>query len=640
MFRKVTFLLMILTITFTGFSFAQKKIIILPLGDSITSGQTGSSEGSGYRRILHILLTAHNYNVKFVGSSPIGKDDFDNQFDGKGGWHAYNPDSTNDIAKNIIGWLNKLPQENKPEYILLHIGTNDIQNGDNADSVISDVHKILDNIDKWEKDNSKSITVILAKIINRNDSLTSSEKSQITSEYNDKLDQLLSERSQDKIILIDMENGTGFDYRIDTSKPFDSGDLVDNLHPNDNGYQKIAFKWYSTLKDILPVENNPVLNLLSPGNNTVHNGSVNLIWSADPAAEKYRVQVSLDSLFTNTLFYDSKTANQNIYSTELTINNLPEKSILYWRVISLDSVNATTWRNLNYSIIGEFKTDPNVISPVTLSSPANNIAKADTFITFEWLPEENSVTYELQISTNSNFTNFFKKITGITNTNETVTGFNFGTQYYWRVISYNAANESATSLTRKFVTKFDPPANFLAVAKVAGKVDLSWDDKLNNENGFIIERKVEGGTYSKIAQLAANITTYEDKNVSDSTSYLYRIKVFNSIAESNFSGDVKVTTLTGIASRNEIPEKFELFQNYPNPFNPSTSIKFSIPDERKVRLTIYNSIGKEIAILTDEFMSAGVYEYKFDGNSLSSGIYFYKLEIGNFIEVKKMMLVK
>ncbi|HLT25044.1 MAG TPA: T9SS type A sorting domain-containing protein [Ignavibacteria bacterium] len=91
----------------------------------------------------------------------------------------------------------------------------------------------------------------------------------------------------------------------------------------------------------------------------------------------------------------------------------------------------------------------------------------------------------------------------------------------------------------------------------------------------------------------------------------------------------------------EIPESFTLEQNYPNPFNPSTKIRFSIPKSTGlVKLSIYDIAGKEVARLVNEELQAGVYEYDFNGDNLSSGMYFYRLETRDFFETRKMVLVK
>jgi hypothetical protein len=83
-----------------------------------------------------------------------------------------------------------------------------------------------------------------------------------------------------------------------------------------------------------------------------------------------------------------------------------------------------------------------------------------------------------------------------------------------------------------------------------------------------------------------------------------------------------------------------LFQNYPNPFNPSTTIKYSIQTSEYVTLKVYDVLGNEVATLANEEKPAGSYEVKFDASHLSSGIYFYELKAGSFIETRKMLLLK
>ncbi len=104
---------------------------------------------------------------------------------------------------------------------------------------------------------------------------------------------------------------------------------------------------------------------------------------------------------------------------------------------------------------------------------------------------------------------------------------------------------------------------------------------------------------------------------------------------------VKYSSVTGInPTTNETADKFELKQNYPNPFNPGTKISFKIADIGNVSLMVYDINGKEVEILINKQMLPGNYEVAFDASELSSGIYFYELASGEFIQTKKMLLVK
>ncbi|HZW38653.1 MAG TPA: T9SS type A sorting domain-containing protein [Ignavibacteriaceae bacterium] len=91
---------------------------------------------------------------------------------------------------------------------------------------------------------------------------------------------------------------------------------------------------------------------------------------------------------------------------------------------------------------------------------------------------------------------------------------------------------------------------------------------------------------------------------------------------------------------NILPNKFFISQNYPNPFNPSTRIKYDVPKKGFISIKVYNILGKDIAQLVNEEKNAGAYVVEFDGSRLSSGIYFYQIQAGEFIETKKMVLMK
>ncbi len=91
---------------------------------------------------------------------------------------------------------------------------------------------------------------------------------------------------------------------------------------------------------------------------------------------------------------------------------------------------------------------------------------------------------------------------------------------------------------------------------------------------------------------------------------------------------------------NEIPTKFELKQNYPNPFNPTTNIRFDIAKTTDVKLVVYNSLGEEVQVISEGVKAPGRYELKFDASKLASGVYFYRLFAGSYIETKKMMVIK
>jgi hypothetical protein len=109
-----------------------------------------------------------------------------------------------------------------------------------------------------------------------------------------------------------------------------------------------------------------------------------------------------------------------------------------------------------------------------------------------------------------------------------------------------------------------------------------------------------------------------------------------------------VSVITGINEMQQgLPTRFALEQNYPNPFNPSTTIAYSIPGRREnavgsmeAKLVVYDILGREVAVLVNERRAPGNYEVSFDGGTVASGVYFYRLQVGSFVQTRKMTLVR
>lgn len=87
-------------------------------------------------------------------------------------------------------------------------------------------------------------------------------------------------------------------------------------------------------------------------------------------------------------------------------------------------------------------------------------------------------------------------------------------------------------------------------------------------------------------------------------------------------------------------EGFALFQNYPNPFNPATTIRYGLPNRSHVLLTVYTTLGQQVAVLQNEEQEAGYYEVRFDGSGLSSGVYFYRIEAGSYVQTRTLMVLR
>ncbi|MBK8946646.1 MAG: T9SS type A sorting domain-containing protein [Ignavibacteriae bacterium] len=146
-----------------------------------------------------------------------------------------------------------------------------------------------------------------------------------------------------------------------------------------------------------------------------------------------------------------------------------------------------------------------------------------------------------------------------------------------------------------------------------------------NENNLLVNRRAEmfsGGNWGLVD---------ESLLIKDSLATEY-----------NFIGGEIILHYSTIMVNIEkdIVKEYKLFQNYPNPFNPTTTIKYSIPKQEQVTIKIYDILGKEIKTLVNEIKSRGNYQVDFDASSLASGIYFYRLQVNKFSDIKKLLLVK
>lgn len=239
-----------------------QTIRIMPLGNSITYDDNMSDKNNprpagqrpGYRLKLYNLLTDAGYDFDFVGSENSGGDYFDDS------QNAGFPGIKDHQLAYLIntGYNQEKSRQEAPgpyllyypaDIILLHIGTNDL------DTDPGDVEDILDNIRSYDSD----VLILLARIINRNpyDSQTTT--------FNNNVETMVNNRGDDRIIMVDMENGAGINY---------STDMNDYLHPNPQGYEKMGAKWFEALENINP--NAPQVDI--PNQTVNEGGSFNSIY--------------------------------------------------------------------------------------------------------------------------------------------------------------------------------------------------------------------------------------------------------------------------------------------------------------------------------------------------------------------------
>ncbi len=221
-------------------------------------------------------------------------------------------------------------------------------------------------------------------------------------------------------------------------------------------------------------------------------------------------------------------------------------------------------------------------------------------------------------------------------------GFYYTSSTGWQ--SIGSANLMITSYVSDTTTTVTPVelVGFSGAVK-GNNVLLTWKTATEtNNHGFEVQRSMDRKTFSDVGFVQGSGTTTEEHSYSYSDNpqgekIYYRLKQIDLNGGYTYSNIIEVDNL--------IPTEYSLSQNYPNPFNPSTVIKYQLPKSSNVTLEIYDLLGQRVCTLVNENQEAGKYNITWNGknnfgNQVSSGIYIYRIKAGNFIAVKKMMLLK
>ena len=175
---------------------------------------------------------------------------------------------------------------------------------------------------------------------------------------------------------------------------------------------------------------------------------------------------------------------------------------------------------------------------------------------------------------------------------------------------------------------------------INSQVIITWETATEIMNyGFDLERSVNSNGWNKIAFIPGNGNSnspkyynYTDTDLKSAGVFKYRLKQIDTDGSYDYSNEISVNV--------NKPDKFLLEQNYPNPFNPNTRIFYSIPAKAFVIINIYDVLGNEVATLINEEKNEGRYEVLFNANGISSGIYYYRMQANEFVDVKKMIILK
>jgi len=225
---------------------------------------------------------------------------------------------------------------------------------------------------------------------------------------------------------------------------------------------------------------------------------------------------------------------------------------------------------------------------------------------------------------------------------------------------YRFAHYMPSELFAKFPTTFNPPSSSFSqwITVYDTTYNLNWQVQTTDQYNTIVDVGIDGygtlklpGTELECLRMKRAYSWFQYKEFFYLTKEGILLVVQNVPDSAPDTGFVfadysllSADTITSVHYYQTTPSTFNLEQNYPNPFNPSTNIKFTISDFGFVSLKVYDVLGNEVTTLANEELFAGEYEVEFNTSSIkhlpSSGVYFYQLIAGKFIETKKMILVK
>lgn len=382
----------------------------------------------------------------------------------------------------------------------------------------------------------------------------------------------------------------------------------------------------------------PVALIAPQSESTVATSTINFRWTKSYYADYYsfylqeNVYNGCDGIKTNAIIKDTLITDT---TKSITKSSLKEGRRYYWMI---------WWKNINYA-----KHSESAFFIIPLTKPANvtavNIGK-ETKLTWD-VPIDDGIKVIIERKKENGE---FIRLDSVLATQKSFTDNKVeeGIKYSYRIFSSydfeinpsivyrTISNYSSECMITSLSSVISKPTDLVLIAR-GNKAELRWIDNSENETGFIVQKKINNGSYNVVDTIKT--TKYIDSLLVSGKNY-YRVYAYNEIGISPFSNVDSMYVAALDISNNEIPTGYNLFQNYPNPFNPTTKIKFGLPESAFVKLIIYDNLGREVKTLLDGELSAGFHEIEFNAGNLASGIYLYQMSTPKFTSTKKLILMK
>jgi hypothetical protein len=379
--------------------------------------------------------------------------------------------------------------------------------------------------------------------------------------------------------------------------------------------------------------------LISPENNS-RLTSLDAIfsWARIENVPYYELIVSKFSDFRN-----SVSNSRSLTNTYYVIVGLDYSTIYYWKV---RAVNGT--ENGDWSQVFNFTTMSSIKGP-SLINPGKSSYGIGTSALFSWQPLNDVMGYDLQLSTDQNFTSILSNFVGISGTSQTVNYLPSSSTLWWRVRGWKNADIGEWSEGWSFKTASSSLSTPLVIYPQDQRTNVSV-------NGILRWGAVSGATsyevilsdkpdLSNVLGFYIGLAT-PSLSLSDlafSQTYYWRVLARKDNETSPWTPVFSFTTHSssvGVKEVDDIAKSYSLSQNYPNPFNPSTNITYSIMEPSLVTIKIYDIYGREVETLVNQFHSSGKYVTTWEPKNIPTGVYYYQIHAGKYNEVRKMVYIR
>jgi len=350
--------------------------------------------------------------------------------------------------------------------------------------------------------------------------------------------------------------------------------------------------------------------------------SLKLGWIWCEQAKSFRLQVALDSLFTE-LVVDDSTMQSNVKL----VYGLSYNTRYYWQVNAKNEYGVSA-----YSAVWTFTT---VVAAPLLVAPLNGATNLSTTLTLVWNASAGATQYRLQLGVDSTFgLGLVLDDSTMVDTLRTVGGLAMSTRFFWRAKAMNTEGVSSWSQVWEFETALALPVPVELVSPVdkaiVGKdgIRFIWRAGWPGVQRYRWELATDSIFRNPTIDSSVTDTFKVVRALNGGQRYWWKVAAKNASGWGVFSLSNRFTTLlTGLSEPGEIPREFSLSQNYPNPFNPNTTIGYGLPQQSHVTLTVFNILGQKVVQLVNGEMDAGYHAVPLDGSTMASGVYMYRIQV-------------